>query len=342
MVCEKNEGTNHDFTKDPIQLIRDETKKWIKANHTTLGADDGMGVVNSLLLGIDGNLKHAPLELLFTVGEEIGLVGAINISPGMLIGKYLINIDSSLDEGITVGSAGGVKIDSTFKPTFESPPSSHQKYILKLFSLLGGHSGVDINKKRANCIKLMVRILNSITKKNQNFIRLIELKSGTVHNSIPREGNIEFTMDPKNELEFKSIVNDIIKKIKLEFKTSDPNIDHSIEKVSESTSLKVLIKEDERKILNMLQVYPTGVIAMDPEIPNAVQTSANLAFVRVENQKFLFGSNIRSSVESSLNNTLTSKISLLDLIGAHYNIYSRYPGNKFHLNILNLLKRMET
>eukprot|EP01080_Neovahlkampfia_damariscottae_P008820 gene8820-769_t len=337
MVCEKNEGTNHDFTKDPIQLIRDNTKKWIKGNHTTLGADDGMGVVNSLLLGIDRNLKHSPLELLFTVEEELGLQGALNLSPDLLTGKYLINIDSSLDEGITVGSAGGVKIDSTFKPSFELPPSSHQRYTFKLFNLLGGHSGMDINKQRANSIKIITRILNTITKIDKDFIRLIELNSGTVHNSIAREGSMDFSMDPKNENSVYSMIKESMKKIQLEFKGSDPNIDFSIQKSLKSRSYKVVKKKDEMKIRNVLQVYPTGVISMDPDLPNTVQTSANLAFIKVENDNFVIGSNIRSSVQSALNNTLATKISLMDMLGAHYKIFSRYPGWKPDLKS-NLLK----
>jgi dipeptidase D len=103
MVCEKNEGTPHDFTKDPIQILRDSTGDWVVANQTTLGADDGMGMAHSLFLGIDKTLNHGPLELLFTVGEEIGLVGALNISPDILTGKYLINIDSSIEDGLTIG-----------------------------------------------------------------------------------------------------------------------------------------------------------------------------------------------------------------------------------------------
>ena len=240
MVCEKNEGTNHNFEKDPIQLIRDETKKWIKANQTTLGADDGIGMAQALRLATDKNLKHGPIELLFTVGEEIGLIGALNLEKGNLKGKILINIDSSIEAGITVGSAGGLDIENIFQPSFKIVSPNHKKYSIKVFKLLGGHSGVDIHR-RVNAIKILMRILNFISsneneEEGEEWFNLINIIANSKSNAIPREATLEISLNPINENKLKNLINKIMKEIKLEFKTNEPHLTYTIERSVDSKS----------------------------------------------------------------------------------------------------------
>jgi dipeptidase D len=224
-------------------------------------------------------------------------------------------------------SAGGITVESEFKPIFEESPSSHSRFSLKIFNLVGGHSGVDIHKNRANSIKLMARVLNSILKVDNQIIKLISLTAGTVDNAIPREATASFSMDPKNEKIVQGVARKIMNDIQLEFKTADPNIAYSITK-SESSRILSMTKKDERTIISVLQVHPHGVIAMEPDIPNTVQTSANLAYLKTVKDTFIIGSSIRSSIESSIDNVVITIQNLIQFTNGKVVTSARYPGWK--------------
>jgi dipeptidase D len=198
---------------------------------------------------------------------------------------------------------------------------------LKIFNLVGGHSGVDIHKNRANSIKLMARVLNSILKVDNQIIKLISLTAGTVDNAIPREATVSFSMDPKDENKVQEIIKKIMNDIKLEFKTPDPNISYSITK-SEAPRILSMTKKDERTIISVLQVHPHGVIAMEPDIPNTVQTSANLAYLKMEKGTLIIGSSIRSSIDSSIDNIVVTIQNLIRLTNGKVTTSARYPGWK--------------
>ncbi|MBK8821019.1 MAG: beta-Ala-His dipeptidase [Anaerolineales bacterium] len=196
MVCQKTLESTHDFTKDPIQLIRDGD--WIRANGTTLGADNGIGIALMMSLVEDESVKHPRLELLLTVEEESGLVGADTLDPALLTGKTLINVDSETEGVFTVGCAGGGSVYMTLPVTWDSQKQNEVAFELKVRGLQGGHSGEDINKFRTNANKLIARILDFIQRDME--IRLSTLKGGTARNAIPRDAEAVFVCARKMRL----------------------------------------------------------------------------------------------------------------------------------------------
>eukprot|EP01080_Neovahlkampfia_damariscottae_P002705 gene2705-3901_t len=338
MVCVKKEKHEHDFDKDPIQLIKDKTGLWIKANFTSLGADNGLGMSHALALGIDININHGPLELLFTVEEETTFKGVNNLSPKWLTGKYLINVDSSWIDGITVGSSGGVDVENTFEPKFEYAPSGHTIYLIKLFGMIGGHSTVDIDKHRANSIKLMVRVLNHLSNKSNQWFRLITLKSNS-ESGIPNSGIIYISLNPKNEELLINLVDEIMNLIKIEYLTSDPKLSFTIDKEHEE-HIRVLKKSDEIKIMKILQVYPDGVQSMESDYEKAVQTSVCISDVNLEDGEFSIEASISSSMRSSINNTILTIKSLAKMTRMTTEVSNYYPEWIPDLNskLLNISK----
>ena len=188
MVWQKSPESKHNFGKDPIQLIRDGD--WIRANGTTLGADNGIGIALMMSLVEDESVKHPPLELLLTVEEEMGVVGADNLDPSLLSGKTLVNLDSETEGVFTVGCAGGGSVNITLPVTWESQKQNEIAFELKVSGLQGGHSGEDINKFRTNANKLIARVLDLIQRDVE--FRLSILKGGTARNAIPREAQAVF------------------------------------------------------------------------------------------------------------------------------------------------------
>ena len=335
MVCVKKETHKHDFEKDPIQLIKDESGDWIKANFTSLGVDNGLGMAHALALGIDKNVNHGPLELLFTVEEETTFKGVFNLSPKWLTGNYLINVDSSWIDGITVGSSAGVDVENTLEPKFEYAPSNHHIYVIKLFGMIGGHSTVDIDKHRANSIKIMIRILFYLSKDDNQWFRLINLKSNS-ESGIPNSGLIYISLEPKNEDLLIKLLEEIMTLIKNEYLTSDPKLSYKLQKENKEI-IRVLSKKDEIKIMKLLQIYPDGVLSMESDYPNTVQTSICLSDINLEDGEFSIESSISSSSESAIENGILTIKSLMKLVKGTTDVSNPYPGWKPNLNS-NLLK----
>lgn len=338
MVCEKNSGIVHDFDKDPIELHINSDKTWINANGTTLGADDGIGVASVLALVLDPKAVHGPLELLFTVEEEIGLRGAAELQPGFLKGKVLINIDSDTEGETTIGCAGGSNVREKVPLTWIPTPSNHFTYQLKVHGGQGGHSGVDINKNRANMIKITARILDYLSERGIP-LQIAKLEAGTATNAIPREAFSLFAVP--NSYGIQVLVNHItaiFKDIKSEFKASDPRIDFDF---TISTPASRVVSEP-KKIIQFLNAHQTGVYRMSPEIPGLVETSLNLANIRTEEKEFLILSSIRSSVESQMKHVVSVLKDLTNLAGGSIEVYGNYPGWEPNLNsqLLQVNKRV--
>ncbi|MGC4114458.1 MAG: beta-Ala-His dipeptidase [Myxococcales bacterium] len=194
MVCEKNEATKHDFTKDPIRLKQDG--EWVKADGTTLGSDNGIGCAAGLAIMESKDLKHGPLEFLFTIDEETGLTGAFNLEPGSLKGKQLLNLDTEEEGAIYIGCAGGM--DSVAKRMVSLVPASPGKgaFRVKVTGLKGGHSGLDINTGRGNALKILARVLRSTAM--QHGLEIASLEGGSKRNAIPREAFAVVYMDAKS------------------------------------------------------------------------------------------------------------------------------------------------
>lgn len=292
MVCEKNEGTVHDFQKDPIQVIREGD--WVRADGTTLGADNGIGVAAALAALADPSLVHGPLEVLVTVDEETGLTGAGALRPGWLHAKYLLNLDSEEEGVLTIGCAGGV--DSLGRKSLAWVPPSPEKrpYRLLVSGLKGGHSGMDIHAGRANAIRLMAQGLRCLMPFLN--LELACLRGGNKRNAIPRECVAVVYMDPAREGDLAQRMGELLKAWQDAFGIWEPTLAWTW---SAAEAAPVLDAREAETLVDLLLVLPHGVEAMNPAIPGLVQTSTNLAVVDTRNGVAAIDMLSRSSLGSS-------------------------------------------
>jgi dipeptidase D len=311
MVWQKTPESTHDFEKDPIQLIRDGD--WIRANGTTLGADNGIGVALMMALVEDESVKHPPLELLLTVEEEMGVVGADNLDPSLLTGKTLINVDSETDGVFTVGCAGGGSVYITLPVTWEAQSQSEVVFELKVGGLQGGHSGEDINKHRANANKLIARVLDFIQRDVP--IRLSTLKGGTARNAIPRDAEALFVC-PKNKVDLcREKFSTIVRDIQAEHARTERGLFiTSIEKSGEP--IRAISHSETAIGIRLLASLPHGVSAMSAEMPGFIETSNNIGILELKDDGLFIISNHRSSVLSRLDELTNQVESLAWLAGA--------------------------
>ncbi|HEX9972666.1 MAG TPA: aminoacyl-histidine dipeptidase [bacterium] len=303
MVCEKTPESKHDFTKDPLKLVYDGD--WLKADGTTLGADNGIAIAMAMTAALDKEIKHPPLELLFTVDEETGLTGANSLEPGFIKGKLLINLDSE-DEGVfTVGCAGGINTTSMVPLMMEKIPSNYKQHKIAAGGMKGGHSGIDIAKEKANAIKMLARTLYQI--RNEVDLRIADFTGGRAHNAIPRDCETVVYF-PKSDWEkAKKIVSELEKTLKSEFKDTDPDLKLTIEATEAGNFQKILTAQDTQKFIDVIFAMPHGVDAMSSAIPGLVETSNNLANIKIENGAVKILTSQRSSLVSRLH-ALTARI----------------------------------
>jgi dipeptidase D len=318
MVCEKNHDSKHDFTKDPIEVIEDG--EWLRANGTTLGADNGIGVALGLVFALEP--EHPALELLFTVDEETGLTGAQSLKPGFLKGKVLLNCDSE-DEGVfTVGCAGGIDTHITIPMTKVAAPAEFKAYRLQVSGLCGGHSGTDINCQRANAIRVLARALRQVDSVG-NFM-IADIHSGSAHNAIPRDGYAVVLMEEKTAEKSQELLKTLDDQLSDEYKNTDPNLEISLvatEAVSEAMSV-----DDTKKLIYFLHAIPHGVDSMSTDIVTLVETSNNLAVIKIVDNKIEIITSQRSSVMSRLH-ALTDRIeTIAHLAGFDVKSGSGYPS----------------
>ena len=291
MVCEKIAGSNHDFSKDPIKCIVDG--EWLKADGTTLGADDGIALAMGLLLATDPEVVHPPLELLFTIDEETGLTGANTVKPGWLKGKIMLNIDTE-DEGVfTIGCAGGrdTKIEMAYTPA--EIPAAYKAYDLRVWGLYGGHSGVDINLPRGNSNIIAARFLDEFLRNAK--MQIVCINGGSAHNAIPRETNVRFAADKDVTAQFSALKEKIFSEIG--YAETGMKIDLT---PAENKGLKGLSLEDSAKFTGIMMAMPHGVAAMSKDIEGLPETSNNFATVKTTENTVSILSSQRSSVESKL------------------------------------------
>lgn len=321
MVCEKNSDVVHDFNVDPIQAYIDGN--WVKAKGTTLGADDGIGIAAQLAILASSNIKHGPIECLFTVDEETGLTGAFEMKPGFFNSKILLNLDSEDEGELFIGCAGGVDTVITFAYETEKVPSSFKAFKLSVSGLKGGHSGDDIDKGLGNSIKIINRFLWRGTNKFD--LRLANLDGGNLRNAIPREAFAIYVIhndDVDSMLQsFEALKNEI----KAELAPVETNLKISIEE----TSLPEWIIDEPTQydLLNSLYACPHGVIAMSKEIPGLVETSTNLASVKfIQDNQILVTTSQRSSIDSSKTDIANMVESVFRLANANVVHSDGYPG----------------
>ncbi|RLF54616.1 MAG: cytosol nonspecific dipeptidase [Thermoplasmata archaeon] len=331
MVCEKNKDVVHDFSKDPIKVKIDG--EWVKAEGTTLGADDGIGVATALAILEEKDLKHPPIEALFTVDEETGLTGAFAIEKDFLKGRVMINLDSEDFGVIYIGCAGGG--DSTIRLPVkkEAIKGGMEIFEISITGLRGGHSGCDIHEQRGNAIKILARILWKVKKEMR--IQILDISGGDKHNAIPREARAVVAVEDGKR--FREIVEAESKDILEEIKPVDPNMKVSVTPSKGEESLDI---ESSGKTIDLLYALPHGVLAMSYDIPDLVETSTNLAKVRLEGDKVVIVMSSRSSSKTELQATRDRIRAIATLAGAEVEEGSSYPGWKPNLDskILKIAK----
>jgi len=336
MVCEKNSTLKFDFTKDSIQLkLKGDI---LTADGTTLGADNGIGLAISLAIIEDRNLKHGPIEGLYTVDEETGLTGAYALESNMLTGKIMLNLDSEDFGVITVGCAGGGGSNIELPVKTQKVNGNTQSMTIKVSGLRGGHSGVDIHEQRANAIKLLGRILWKAQIVHKFYIS--EIKGGDKHNAIPREAYAKITVDKSEKDEFISTLKAEEKSIYEEIRPIDP---HFKLEVQDSEKIQTMLTGDSQiKVLDLLHGLPHGVDKMSYDIPHLVETSTNLATVSFNENKVMLHLSTRSSIKTALQDLRDRIHAVAELSGAKVTEEQPYPGWKPNLEskILKLSKKI--
>ena len=319
MVCEKDSASAHDFTKDPLPLVRDGD--WVAAAGTTLGADNGIGLAAILAVLEDTSLAHGPLEALFTVDEERGLVGAFGLEPGCLEGTYFFNLDSEEEGVLCIGCAGGA--DSVFTlPVSRKARGRAQPVEIRVAGLKGGHSGIDIHLGRANAIKVLARVLFRLGE--QLGCDLAAVQGGSARNAIPREARAHLFLAPGDVAAARSLVNEFSEEIRYEFRHTDPGLDITIEP-AECTE-RPLNRRSQRTVIDALMALPHGVRSMSADVPGLVETSTNLASVRTSDTYVEIAQMSRSSIDSALAEMQASLRAFSRLSGAHLEQPEGYPG----------------
>lgn len=318
MVCEKNEGVTHDFDVDGLELY--EAEGWIRANGTTLGADDGVAVAVMLYVLDGGVERHSALQCLFTASEEVGLDGAKAFDYSRIYARRMINMDSADEALVIAGCAGGQRSALTFDvqpETVEAPEAVK----ISLKGLFGGHSGEDIDKGRANANKLMGKLLYSLLDGNT---RLVSIHGGARDNAIPREceavlvgGGMESIVNKVAELE---------KKLSCGLCAEDGGFSLTCEKISVGGSVRVPDEDTARKFVLAMQVLYSGVLEMNREIEGLVEWSRNLGIVNLnaENASLVFLS--RSSFEKRIDMSAEELDAYARVTGGRTEHYNRYPG----------------
>ncbi|AOW20212.1 aminoacyl-histidine dipeptidase [Urechidicola croceus] len=318
MVHQKNNDTVFDFDNEGIKMYIDGD--WVRAEGTTLGADNGLGVASIMAILESNDIQHPAIEALFTIDEETGMTGAMGLEAGYLTGDILLNLDTEDDDEIGVGCAGGVDVTATKKYVIESISKNSSAFKITVKGLQGGHSGMDIIKGLGNANKLMNRILFAIS----DTIQISEIDGGSLRNAIPRESNaIIATQDEKG---LKVAFEKISKEIHNEFDSIEKELKILISKTETPNS--ALSKSDQKTLINTIYGAHNGVFRMSPDIEDLVETSNNIARVIVKDGVIKIGCLTRSSVESGKWNMANTLKSVFELGGFNVEFSGSYPGWK--------------
>ena len=334
MVCEKNNDVRHDFLTDPIQTELDG--EWLKAKGTTLGADNGIGVATELAVLTADTLEHGPIECLFTIDEETGLTGASALEEGFMSGDILLNLDSEDEGELFIGCAGGVDSVGEFAYETVKVPQGYYSCKIQVKGLKGGHSGSDINLGRGNANKLLARFLLRIFKTYDLY--LCEIDGGNLRNAIAREAYAIVALPDADKHALRAELNIFSHEVKEEFKLSEPNLCISMESecLCDNTAID---RHTALHVLQALHVCPHGVYAMSMEIPGLVETSTNLASVKMKPGCVIrIETSQRSSVESAKHDLADTVRTVFEMAGAKVSYGEGYPGWKpnTHSEILSI------
>ena len=321
MVCEKNEGTVHNFDSDPIKVIRDGD--WLKAEGTTLGSDNGVGVAAALAVMESKDIAHGPLEFVFTIDEETGLTGAAAFPGGLLKSKYFLNLDNEEKGTICIGCSGGIKTIARRKVQLH-PAGTGSAWRIKVSGLKGGHSGVDIHQGRGNALRIMGGVLQVLLDRLP--IEIAEINGGSAQNAIPREAAAVVLVDPSREKELKALLATTQSGCKTDLGGFDSGLQITVEKAERPG--KVLDGTDAKQTVALLASLHHGVLAMSPDVAGLVQTSTNLATVSTKGDLVEIVTSQRSAIESSMLAAARMVATVCGLAGFEVEHSGKYPGWK--------------
>ena len=333
MVHQKNNDTDFDFLTQGIQMYVDGD--WVKAKGTTLGADNGLGVAAIMAILESKDIPHPAIEALFTIDEETGMTGALNLKGGVLTGEILLNLDTEEDDEIDIGCAGGIDVTANRSYNQEETPEDSVSYTITVKGLNGGHSGMDIHKGLGNANKIMNRLLFDGF---ENFgLQIAEINGGSLRNAIPRESVSKVIVAGMYDEAFVFDMQEIINDIKAEFKTMEPNL--TIEIVKSDLPGSVMDLGVQEGLLRSIYAAHNGVYRMSPDMEDLVETSNNIARVVVRDGEISIQNLTRSSVESSKFDLANSLRSAYELFGCEVSFDGSYPGWTPNVNseILDIL-----
>lgn len=324
MVCEKNREVEHDFDKDAIIPVVEG--EWLKAKGTTLGADNGIGVATQLAILAADDIKHGPIECLFTVDEETALTGAFHLEKGFLSGDILLNLDSEDEGEIFIGCAGGIDSVANYSYKEIDIPTNFFFFKVEVKGLTGGHSGGDIHLGRGNANKILNRFLSQSLERHDLYV--CEIEGGNLRNAIPREAHAICAIpNDENKHNIRAELNIYMAEIEEELGIIEPNFTMTLESVSAQP--KAIDRETIANLVKSLYAVHHGVYSMSQDIPGLVETSSNLASIKMmEGNKIKVETSQRSSITSSRDDMAKTVRSALELGGAEVTHRSAYPGWK--------------
>jgi dipeptidase D len=334
MVPQKNSDKVHNFETDPIETIVDG--EWVRANKTTLGADNGIGVATTLALLESQNIKHGPIEALFTISEETGMNGAFGLKPGILKGDILLNLDSEEEGELIAGCAGGLDANINYKIKTEEV-TGLEFYSIDICGLKGGHSGVDIILERGNANKLLVELLIALQKESN--IRLASFSGGNLRNAIPREATAIVGIDPEQMDNVQDTVKKYYQLLVSKFEGIEDSINVAIKPADYKGS--VMMFNDQEAILNAIENCPNGVIKMSPTVKGVVQTSTNLSIINIRDGIGEIKCLLRSSNDAEKKKLSAQMEKVFKLIGAEVVFEGEYPGWQPNMDSYILSKAKE-
>ncbi|TDQ29322.1 aminoacyl-histidine dipeptidase [Zeaxanthinibacter enoshimensis] len=320
MVHQKNADTRFDFEKEGIRMK--VAGEWVKAEGTTLGADNGMGVAAIMALLESTDIPHPPLEALFTIDEETGMTGAKGLEAGTLEGEILLNLDTEEDDEIDIGCAGGVDITASCSYEEEESGEDDKFFQVVVRGLQGGHSGMDIDKGLGNANKIMNRVLNQLWKALE--IRISDIQGGGLRNAIPRESKAIIAVPGPKAAQLEAMLNEITTEIATELTVTEPGL--KIEVSPLPGPVKVMNAATQEKLLKMISAAHNGVYTMSAAFEGLVESSNNIARVEVNNGKLEIGCLTRSSVESVKTVLADSLKAVFELGGCNVTFSGEYPG----------------
>lgn len=320
MVHQKNADTVFDFDTQGIEMIVEGD--WVRANGTTLGADNGIGVATIMAVLASDTIQHPAIEAMFTIDEETGMTGAMQLDGSNFKGEILLNLDTEDDDELSIGCAGGIDTNTKYTYAEETVEAGSVHLTISIRGLLGGHSGMDIDKGRGNANKLMNRILYHLLSLHQ--FQLISIDGGSLRNAIPRESTVVIAITKDDLKAVKTSISEISEILKHEYKTIEQALVIAVEE--KGAGGKAVAHEDMIKIVNVLYAVPNGVFRMSPDIEGLVETSSSLARVIVADGNFVTQSLQRSSVESTKADVANAVRTAFETAGVAVVQTGDYPG----------------